>query len=346
MIKGLTDNPATLPRVRKISVGLPPGGGKNYPQKLDYFRLAEGKPFPPECIPEGENPQRPRALLCNLAPLGPEEILSAKMRAYGKTGLWCSGDNDLQAERRDQTGHFRQVDGGCLACKHRPDNHDGGWRPDKGQPVCKPNGRLFVILKGEGATEATMISTTSKWSIINSSGFIQRFSGLGPDLFTIPVELRVSMTAVSTPRGGGQRARTPLPILSLHTTDTVPRLMQRVDRWTEQRQLGTSAPAVRMIAGPGVSEASVDEEPADPHTYPQAVDVQPQDTYLAELEGIAVAASADIGGRLILFGDVVRWSTRRNPEQIKAALEDAIHRAGAFLPGEGPEIVDAEVIDD
>ena len=332
MIHGLTDQPATLPCRRKISIG-DNLGTRGAPRKLDHFRLVEGDPIPPDAVLRYRDPdarRSPFALACNLAPLENEQIFSTAMRSYGAAKLMCHGDG-VTATRRGHSGRFRPVDGGCSECPHNPNNNDPGWRPPKGDPVCKANGRLYVILKGEGATYATRITTGSKWSIINLSSFVKRFSGLGPDLYTIPVELRVTMERVSVPG----RARTPLPILSLHTTETVPELMARVDSHAAGRMLPGSAQPL-MLPGPGVSDASVDAEPTDPLLYHGAIDVEavPQDDYLAQLEDAAVRAKADIGGRFIAAGDAAKWLKARTPEQVKTALENAIMQAGAPLPGD------------
>jgi hypothetical protein len=341
MIYGLTDAPATLPRVRKLAIG-DRNGRNGAPQKLDHFRLTDGPAIPSAAIVKSRDGagQRPISLACTLAPLDPEQILSTKMRSYRASMLWCHGDNGPNAERRDPAGKFRPVQGGCVGCEHNPNNHEPGWRPSRGAPVCKANGRLYVILEGEGATEATMISTGSKWSIVNLSGFIRRLAGLGPQLWTIPLELRVTMQRISTPRGGGQRARTALPILSLHTSETVPQLMERVEAAAHGRVLPESV-EVKLLPGPGVSDESVDAEPADPLLYPEAFDVEvepvPSDDYLAALEAVAVQAHAEIGGRYIRPGFVVHCLKRGKAEdEIRGRLETAIHAAGAALPGEGP----------
>ena len=350
MIHGLTDGAPPLPRVRKLAIG-DRGGRNGAPRKLDHFRLTDGPPIPPAAIVRSrdEHGQRPIALACTLAPLEPEQILSSKMRSYRASMLWCHGDNGTEALRRDPAGNFRPVDGGCRGCEWNPNNHDPGWTPARAdrsrnipaEPTCKANGRLYVILKGEGATEATMIATGSKWSIINLSGFIRRLAGLGPQLWTIPLELRVTMQRISTPRGGGQRARTPLPILSLHTAETVPELMGRVEAAAQGHVL-PEAVGVKLLPGPGVSDESVDLEPADPLLYPEAVDVEvesvPSDESLGKLEAAAVLCKAEIGGRYIRRGFVVHClKGGKTEDEIRTRLEVAIHAAGGALPGEGPE---------
>jgi hypothetical protein len=328
MIRGLTNQPATLACIRKIAIG-DNLGKRGAPRKLDYFRLASGDPIPKEAIVRARDPEktRPIALACNLAPLEPDQIFSTAMRAYNAASLWCSGDNGATATRRDGAGNFRPVEGGCNDCEHNPFNHDPGWRAAKGRPMCKPNGRLSVILKGQGATEATRITTGSKWSILNLSGFIERFSGLGPALWTIPVELRVTMQRVSVPG----RARTPLPILSLHTSDTVPQLMDRVEAAAAGRMLSGESP--RLLPGPGVSDESVDEEPASTLLYHEASEPIVQDDRLAQLEDAAILCRAEIGGAYIRRGFVAFALGRgKAPEEVRKRLEIAILGVGGALP--------------
>lgn len=343
MITGLTDQPPTLRKVRTISIG-DNLGTRGAPRKLDHFRLASGDPIPPGAIARarGDNGERPISLSCNLAPLEPDQIFSTAMRAYNASNLWCSGDNADTASRRDQAGNFRPVQGGCNGCEHNPFNHDPGWRAGRGMPMCKPNGRLYIILKGEGATEATRITTGSKWSILNLAGFIKRFSGLGPDLWTIPVELRVTMERVSVPG----RARTPLPILSLHTSETVPQLMSRVDAAAAGRMLPGAVEAPRMIAGPGVSDVSVDEEPPNPLLYHGAGEPVVQNGYLALLEDAAVQGKAEIGGAYIRRGWAASLLKRGKTEhELTQRLIVALHAAAVVVPDDPKEALEAQFDD-
>lgn len=341
MIHGLTDQPATLRRIRTISIG--DNLGKNgAPRKLDHFRLSSGDPIPTEAIARARDKDgaRPIALACNLAPLEPDQIFSTAMRAYNASNLWCSGDNAHTATRRDQAGNFRPVgqgaDGqiGCNGCEHNPFNHDPGWRAGRGMPMCKPNGRLYIILKGQGATEATRITTGSKWSILNITGFIKRFSVLGlGQLWTLPVELRVTMDRVSVPG----RARTPLPILSLHTSETVPVLVERLQAAQSGGMLPGEVETPKLLPGPGVSDESVDAEPASTLLYHGASEAPQiaQAGYLAQLEAAAIMSKADIGGAFIRPGFVAAMLKRGKDEaEIRARMTMAILAAGGLVPDE------------
>ena len=349
-IRGLTGQDSRLPRIRKLHIGLPkPSRGPGRP--IDWFRLAPGDPaIPDEAILKekprvGDGPRRPTVLACTLAPMLPEQISDAAMRNYRAGGLWCQGDGGDVARRRGSDRRFHELRGGCVAS-----GPNGSPCPfiDK---ECKANTRLYVVLKGDGMTKVTEIETNSKWSISNFDALIVRASGLGRQLWEVPMELHVQMQKMATPRG----SRSMLPIMSLQMSETMQQVRSRLDH-AARGLLPSPEPPVALLPGDGVSRESRDEEPSNLLLYgkqsePDTPRVVANERLMA-LEAAAVAARAEVRGHPVKPGTVERWFDMRergvidaDDETIAKRLETAIRGAGGIVPGEEPASFDAEFVD-
>lgn len=155
-IVGLTHEKDGSPRIHrtvncKVAIGLPPGDGKNYPQKLDHFvflkQAMDGKDL--KWIVDEEKQQhygeKCKEFWIVLLDDDLDTCFRTEFAAYVKTRCWCRGDGE-SAMRREKVdnqfkGDFKVWPNPC-ANHGCPDSQPQGDKP----AACKPSADLYFML--------------------------------------------------------------------------------------------------------------------------------------------------------------------------------------------------------
>lgn len=201
-IIGVTDLESDrLPRLGKIKLGLPPGPGKPYPSKTDYFVC------PPQVIEIYG--AMPTALPVVLPFNDINRQLTADLKQYGsERGRICVGDGKEAMRVHPQTGELRSI-----ICKYKE-------CPDYRAKKCQEKVTLIFLLPQVPGVGVWWIETTSLptyWSLRAEMQLIQRvmhgrLAGV-PLILTLEPEERIYRTE---PDSSGKVARRKTTVYSPH----------------------------------------------------------------------------------------------------------------------------------
>lgn len=203
-IKGLTDGPASFPRIGKLRKGAPKSGNRPG-QDLDYFRFDSSDPIAGQAFKQAYGEQ-PREINVLLRWGTVEENFQTAMEQYGAGGI------EIRCDRENIQG--MRVNGKFLKC----------LRPTpcqrKGNPFCdcKEVGRLNVIIPELKRFAYVTVETHSINDIVNLNNQLSAIQATFGRLNGIPLVLRRRPEMISTPSGQGKRARREKWMLSIEVS--------------------------------------------------------------------------------------------------------------------------------
>jgi hypothetical protein len=240
-IEGLTNRGEGLPQIGDIRKGAPKKEGAKRPgQDLDYFRVD---------FLEGEEDAaatwnalgiyEPRELSIVLLFNEIDRFWDAWLEAYQAGALLARSDGEKFLYLRDHktgevivqkgievaTGEVRKYTDGEVI-------HSYTKNKEKVEVICKPVGRLRVLLPELQRLAYMIVHTTSIHDIINISEQLAALKKInGGVLVGIPMLLKRRPKMISTPREGGKRVRSKKWLLSIEADPIwVKAKLQEMDR--------------------------------------------------------------------------------------------------------------------
>lgn len=195
-IKGLSAR-RQLPRVGKIKIGetRTSQGGKEYPSKIDYFRLDCEDPEVVKQFQElyGDKPKKlPIAFAYNDL----EKVFPQYYKLYGKSGLFCKGTGECVVFRRGEKSHDEDK---FIQCPG-PDNCKLSMdRGINGKPGCKQVGTLQFFIVDIDTLHVFQFDTSGTNSIMQINTCFDVLQDIAGEIAFVPVELQIHPQEVTNP---------------------------------------------------------------------------------------------------------------------------------------------------
>lgn len=229
-IKNL-NRPPQLPIVGKLRKGAPTTG-RGPGQELPHFRFTSDDPAVMQAFEQAYGPE-PKAIRAVFEHRDVDSVWEAWQEEWGASGLMHRCDGETMTVWRDRQGIMQQTPAPCPHANVLP----------RTPQMCKPVGRLRIVIPELQRLAAVLVETHSKHDILRIDSILRQMMFMLNGLHGKPFLITRVPTEISRPAQGGARARVTKHLLGI---ELEPTYVNRMLTATQQHVLAQSVPLLAL----------------------------------------------------------------------------------------------------